>query len=729
MARRGSGYGSTLRSLARVFAVLALAITSLPLVTPGEAWGQGRASRAMRSLELQPTAGGWQLELRLEYAVRYLRHSPALKGKLLRILVDPIDIGDRDREDLTLLREILPLPPLRGAPIVEVAYEAISPDGPTIELQFTRPVSYEVEQGSDFQTIQILIFEGPRPEPDAAGPIEVEVEGAVDDDSKSFELLTRAKRALRDRDLDLALLLLTKILATDPAEMGEGTRREAKELLGLTHERRGEEAHARAEYESFLAEYPDAPGADRVRQRLETLVTAAAAPRASLKTAKTEARTGRGAKERTLDIDTFGSLGVTYFRSESMFEDDDFGFIASDILTDLVLSNRIRDEGWEVGTDFAGTYDADVAGEGRSNDLRISRLTVGFEDRERGYEVTVGRQRRSDSGVLGRFDGVRGVYRFASHYSVAGLVGLPVTSTSDSTPDTDTILAGVALDVEDLWLKGLRGQLFVVGQNSHGMTDRTAVGGDIRYVHPKSYSFLYLDYDVYFNSLNTVIASSTYYLNTDTDFRILVDRRNSPVLTLATALQGQLVSDLDDLSDLFSDSQIRRLATERTQVIWTGTIGATHRPSRKLQISGDLGFAYAEGTDLPISEGGVDSVGPDFNTSLQFLVNDWLVEGGVGSVSVRYFEGDSSRGAGTSLFSRFLLFKGFRISPRMRWDWRDSDFQGNTTTLRPSLEADWRISSFLLNTEVGFRWIDSLPGGTVERETSYFVEVGARWEF
>lgn len=713
-----------------MFAVMALTTTLLPFVSPGEAWGQGRASRAMRSLDIQPTAGGWQLELRLEFAIRYLRHSPALKGKLLRILVDPIDIGDRDREDLTLLREILPLPPLRGAPIVELAYEAISPDGPTIELQFTKPVSYEVEQGSDFQTIQILIWDGPRPEASSGIRIDDDVEDAVDDSSKSFQLLTRAKRALRDRDLDLALLLLTKILETDPAEMGEGTRREALELLGLTHERRGEEAHARADYERFLAEYPEAPGAERVRQRLETLVTAAAAPRASLKAATTQVQPKRGAKGRTLDIDTFGSLGVTYFRAESMFEDDDgFGFIASDILTDVVLSNRIRDEGWEVGTDFAGTYDADVAGEGRSNDLRISRLTVGFEDRERGYEVTLGRQRRSDSGVLGRFDGVRGVYRFASHYSVAALVGMPVTSTSDSTPNTDTILAGVALNIEDLWLEGLRGQLFVVGQNTSGMTDRTAIGGDIRYVHPKSYSFLYVDYDVYFNSLNTVIASSTYYLNADTDFRILVDRRNSPVLTLYTALQGQPVSDLDELRDLFSDSEIRRLATERTQVIWTGTIGATHRPSRKLQISGDLGFAYAEGTDLAVSEFGVDAIGPDFTTSLQFLVNDWLLEGGVGSVSVRYFEGENSRGAGTSLFSRFLLFKGFRVSPRMRWDWRDSDFQGNTSTLRPSLEADWRISSFLLNTEVGFRWIDSLPGGTVERETSYFVEVGARWEF
>ena len=708
--------------------MIALA-TTLPLVVPDAAIAQGRASRAMRSLDVQPVAGGWLLELRLEFAVRYLRHSPALKGKLLRILVDPIDIGDRDREDLTLLREILPLPDLRGAPIVELAYEAISPDGPTIELQFTRPVSFDVEQGSDFQTVQIRLWEGPRPETTAEIELEDEVEGAVDDDSKSFQLLTRAKRALRDRDLDLALLLLTKILATDPAETAPGTRREAKELLGLTHERRGEEAHARAEYESFLAEYPDAPGADRVSQRLETLVTAAAAPRASLESPKTQAQSGQGGRESTLDVETFGSLGVTYFRSESMFEDDGFGFIASDILTDVVVSNRVRDEGWEVGTDFAGTYDADVAGEGRSNDLRISRLTVGFEDRERGYEVMLGRQRRSDSGVLGRFDGLRGVYRFASHYSVAGLVGMPVTSTSDSTPNTDSILAGVALDVEGLWLEGLRGQLFVVGQNTHGMTDRTAVGGDIRYVHPKSYSFVYVDYDVHFNSLNTAIASSTYYLDADTDFRILVDRRNSPVLTLYTALQGQLVPDLDDLSDLFSDSEIRRLATERTQVIWTGTIGATHRPSRKLQISGDVGFAYAEGNDLSIDAGGVDAVGPDFNASLQCLVNDWLVEGGVGSVSVRYFEGESSRGAGTSLFSRFLLFDGFRVSPRMRWDWRDSDFQGGTSTLRPSLEADWRISSFLLNTEVGFRWIDSLPGGTVDRETSYFVELGARWEF
>ncbi len=701
-----------------LFVVVAIMSFAMALAIPPNAVAAGRASRSLRSLSIEPTSTGWDLELQFDFAIRYLRHSPVGKGQLLRILIDPIDLGTLDRP-INPLREILSLPSLRGAPILEIAYDSGLDDEPFVEIQFARRMSFEVTQGEGFRNLKIRLRDVPSIVSGTKEP--------TADASKSFQLLTRAKRALRDRELSLAISLLTKVLETKDPEATIDTLRESRELLGLAHERGGQEAHARAEYETYLAEYPEGPASDRVRQRLEALITAASAPHAPLKSRTTTARVDPS--RSTLDHDVFGSLALTYFRSESMFEEVDPGFLSTNVLADVDLASRVRDDDWEVQTDFTGTYDIDVAGEGRSNDLRISRLSVAFEDRLRGYALTLGRQRRSDSGVLGRFDGLSGSYRFGSHYAISALVGLPVTSTSDSAPDTETILAGGAFNVEDLWAKGLRAQLFVVGQNTASMMDRTAIGGDIRYSNQSSYSFVYVDYDLLFNSLNTVIASNTYYWRPDTDFRILVDRRNSPVLTLATALQGQTASDLDELRRDFSESEIRRLALDRTFVYWTGTIGGTHRPNEKLQVSADFGVTYSEATDLSIEDGGIGSTGPDYNASVQLLINDWLVDGGVGSVSVRYFEGETSRSVGTSWFSRFLVFEGFRLSPRLRWDWRDSDFQGGSSTLRPSLEADWRFRDFVVNADAGIQWLEPLSGGSLERETSYFVEVGVRWQF
>ena len=58
-------------------------------------------------------------------------------------------------------------------------------------------------------------------------------------------------------------------------------RAEAQELLGLTRERAGQLAQAKAEYETYLSRYPDAPGAARVRSRLQALSAASLAAKST----------------------------------------------------------------------------------------------------------------------------------------------------------------------------------------------------------------------------------------------------------------------------------------------------------------------------------------------------------------------------------------------------------------------------------------------------------------
>ncbi len=694
------------------------------LILAGSAHAQVRGSRALRSVNIKPTATGWKLDLEFEFPIRYLSHSPQIPGRSLRIMVAPVQLGD-GRMLEGLIRETLPIPKSEPNPLVEIVYNAPLRETAFVELQFGETLAFEVKQAAGSRGLEILV-NLPTDAPRAESP------AGTASENRGSALLQRARHAIRDGDLDLAIALLTRVLELPDTHSSDQTRMDARELVGLTHERRGQTAHAQAEYEAYLKDYPDGPAAIRVQQRLDALLTASGAPTQAL---RPSSRPSLRQEVSEIDGELFGSLGVRYFRFDSLLDDSGRDFLATNVLTDMDLAGRLDAGDWALRGDFVGTYDTDVAGEGRSNDLRISRLSLLLEDRVHGLSATVGRQRRTDSGVFGRFDGLRLAADLGPRFTLSSLVGMPVESTTDSGPETDTMVAAGALDFRDLGLEGFEGQFFVVGRRTASMTERAAIGSELRYSTNKSYSFVYLDYDVVFNSLNTFLASTTYRAAVDTDFRALIERRNNPILTLRSALLGQTVSDLDDLRDLISESDIRDLAEDRTAVSWTGTIGMTHHFDERVQMSGDFTVIQISDTSSSASVNGTEavagtnSVGPDFAGTIQLLTSDWLVENGVGSISLRYFEGDNFRSFLTSAYSRFNVIDRVRVIPRLRWEWRDSRLQGQESILLPTLEVDWRFKSLLLDVEFGLAWREPISGSTAFREFSYLAEVGARWEF
>ena len=694
------------------------------LILAGSAHAQVRGSRALRSVDIKPTATGWKLDLEFEFPIRYLSHSPQIPGRSLRIMVAPVQLGD-GRMLEGLIRETLPIPKSEPNPLVEIVYNAPLRETAFVELQFGETLAFEVKQAAGSRGLEILV-NLPATTPQAASPAGTAI------DNRGSALLQRARHAIRDGDLDLAIALLTRVLELPDTDSSDQTRMDARELVGLTHERRGQTAHAQAEYEAYLNDYPDGPAAIRVQQRLDALLTASGAPTQAL---RPSSRTSLRQEVSEIDGELFGSVGVRYFRFDSLLDDSGRDFLATNVLTDLDLAGRLDAGDWSLRSDFVGTYDTDVAGEGRSNDLRISRLSLLLEDRVHGLSATVGRQRRTDSGVFGRFDGLRLAADLGPRFTLSSLVGMPVESTTDSGPDTDTMVAAGALDFRDLGLEGFEGQFFVVGRRTASMTERAAIGSELRYSTNKSYSFVYLDYDVVSNSLNTFLASTTFRPAVDTDFRALIERRNNPILTLRSALLGQTVNDLDDLRDLISESDIRDLAEDRTAVSWTGTAGMTHHFDERVQMSGDFTVIHISDTSSSASVNGTEavagtnSVGPDFAGTIQLLTSDWLVENGVGSISLRYFEGDNRRSFLTSAYSRFNVIDRVRVIPRLRWEWRDSRLQGQESILLPTLEVDWRYKSLLFDVEFGLAWREPISGSTAFREFSYLAEVGARWEF
>jgi hypothetical protein len=83
------------------------------------------------------------------------------------------------------------------------------------------------------------------------------------------------------------------------------------------------------------------------------------------------------------------------------------------------------------------------------------------------------------------------------------------------------------------------------------LTDRTAVGGELRYSDEHFFAASYVDYDVYFGDLNTALLTGNWQITRASNLTFFADYRNSPLLASWNALQGQPVDGLDELRELY----------------------------------------------------------------------------------------------------------------------------------------------------------------------------------
>lgn len=700
---------------------------------------QSLIGRKLRTAEVTRDEEGWTIDVNFEVPVRYLRHSPQSSGRSLRIQVEPVNLGTNAEQPVP--QENLPLSPSTRGPVKQIRYDASLPRQQFVEIFFDQFVRFEVDQGGDFRSLRIRVQPkngrpSAPPSPGSSPSSEAgEASGSADEPASesddlatidpadpAMKLLSEAQRALRDGDAERATALFNRVLELPPESVDPRIRMNARELLGLTFERRGQLANARAEYEAYLKDFPNGTGAKRVGQRLDALLTAAAEPRRKLKPVTVERST------RGYDSDVYGMLSSRYYRSDAIVAEQDGYPLRSDVFTDANVAGRIDTDDWRVRGDFFGSYDYDLSSE-RSNDVLIRALSVEVEDRKRGIDVTLGRQRRSDSGVLGRFDGLRLTSRLGQRFEVAALAGLPVQSLRDTAPNTDKVFAGGSVTGRDLGLEGFEGQLFLIGQEADGKTDRIGLGGEFRYSLNDSFSVLYLDYDPYFNSLNTALVTSTIPVDDRLNLLVQAERRNAPILTTSNALIGQVVTDLSSLGNTYSDSEIKQLAEDRTFVLYSGMTGFTHQTTEKLQLAGDVTVSYLEGTPDSGNVPETEPSGPDVSTSLQTTVNDWLLEGASATFGARYYEGDAARALGITAVGRVPLIGDLRVHPRGLFEYRDASFDGERLRVAPSLEFIWQPSSFWIDLEVGLDWTEPLSGGASTEILGHWVDLTLRWDF
>jgi len=303
-----------------------------------------------------------------------------------------------------------------------------------------------------------------------------------------------------------------------------------------------------------------------------------------------------------------------------------------------------------------------------------------------------------------------------------------VESTRDA-PDFKRRFLGLAADFgpfDDKWDVGV----FAVAQQYSGETDRRAVGVEARYFVPGRTVVGLVDYDVYYQALNSVVLMGNLALPGRWTVSFNLDHRHAPVLTTRNALVGQPVATFDDLRGLFSSAEIERLAEDRTPLSDILSLSLSRPLSERLQFTID---AFASRVAATPASGGVAAT-PEMplETTLQaqLIAASLWRSSDLFVLSARYQDGEVQKIASLGLSTRLPLGDAWRIGPRIRVDRRESTIDAATETLYvPSLRIDYQRGAtwveFEGGAELGTREIPTES----EKSTRYYFSLGYRISF
>jgi tetratricopeptide (TPR) repeat protein len=456
-------------------------------------------------------------------------------------------------------------------------------------------------------------------------------------------------------------------------------RAEAQELLGLVRERAGQLAQAKAEYQAYLRRYPQGAGADRVRQRLQALAAASIAPR----TFESGAAPAGG-----WTMAGSAALGYQYDKGQTVSAGtttSTTGANAALVYGDLL----VRDRGSRY--DFTGRVDAGYTHNsantpGGSQD-RTTAAYAELTDRSWGLTGRVGRQSLASQGVIGLFDGLSMGYEINSRLSVSAAGGYPAY-TSYSGFSLNQQFETVGAEYSPFSSLVLDAYLF--NETEEGLNDRRSIGFQTRFSRLGLTAIALVDYDIYFQQLNSATLIGNFRVGEHWIFGVNLDHRHSPLLELNDVLIGQSASDLRALQTSVPPAQLKQLALDRTALSDTFVLSVSRPLGERWQVMADLAALRLGSTPASGGVPATPSTGLDKDASLQLAGSSLLRASDLHIFGVRIDDSPDSRSTTLTWDARFPVAGAWRLGPRFNVTRLDDPRLGGRQTLYlPEVRADW----------------------------------------
>ena len=532
------------------------------------------------------------------------------------------------------------------------------------------------------------------------------------------KMLAAAKKALTAGKYKRAIQLYTAILETK----GQKNNYIAIEYLGLARERNGQIAHAKAEYQRFLKLQPTGSDAERVKQRLIGLITAARSATPSLKKKKN--------KYANPEWITIGGISQYYYRDERTTELEDGVVDLSQLVSTLDVTSRKRSEAKDERIQMTADHVKDFLND--ESDYRFSRLYYEVTNRKSNYNLKAGRQTHSSGGVLGRFDGAILGFNLSPKIKFTGAAGYLLDSEDLLDFNRDKKFVSTNLDIatkSDEW----DFNVYAIQQWNQSLLDRQSLGSEVRYFDNSFSMFSLLDYDISFSELNIFLLNTNWLFPDHSTIFVNADVRRSPSLSTSNALQGQTAQTLDELNLTYSEAEIRQFALDRTATSRTLTVGGSLPLENKMDYLFSSDVTVSNTSNMPASAGvqAIPGTGNEYYLGMQLIGNNMMLNGDSNIIAFRFGSTQNSDTRSVSLNSRLPNGKKWRINPRARFSQRENKNNSDTQdSLRYSLRLDYRFKRELnFEAEMGQEHTtDNVTGGSQKTEVTFF-NIGYRWDF
>ena len=538
--------------------------------------------------------------------------------------------------------------------------------------------------------------------------------GASSDD-RIDNLMTRAKYAFKLEKYPEAIRLFTAVVQAQD----ERYTQQALELLGLSRQRNGQNAHAFDLYTQYLELYPEGDGAKRVRQRLAALTTETKAPRESIR---------MSSNKDEGDLIAYGSWSQFYRRDRTKIDGTGTLTSSSQLISFIDLTAIRQSAGISHKARFTADDSHDFLNDGDGNEFRFIEMYYDIAARESGTSARLGRQPLRVGGLLRRFDGVSGGWQFTPDLRLNLLAGHPVDINNKSSINTDKKFYGFTLETGTL-LEHWKLNLFYFHQYVFDIDDYTSTGIEVRYADGTRSLFGMVDYDSVYRVFNIIQLNANLNLSQGRSVYMNAFARRSPLLTTSNALIGRQESSIEELQQTLNIEQIRQLALDRSASSQTYTVGGIQPLNKTFQLTGDITLSSVDAT---VASGGVEAtpeLGPDYFYSLQLVGNSLFVENDTGVLGLRYLDTDPSNTLSLIANTRFPITRNWRINPRIQYDIRNFVDGGTQQKWRTLVRTDYRYGrSVRFDLEVGYDDTSEDSSGSLDSSDLFFT-IGYRWDF
>lgn len=600
------------------------------------------------------------------------------------------------------------LPAADGLPELSVNYRPESAGRiRQITVQLGRAIAVQGRQGPNARSLELVLRvadEAPAAASAAAAasapaaavvpaaPAVVQADAALE--AQAAELMTRARAALLGQQAEAAAGLFDQLLKLPPNSQTMA----AQELIGQAREQAGQPERARVEYALYLRLYPQGEGAARVQQRLAALGGApapgptaqapAAAPPPPRPWSGSVAQYYYGGKARSQSLVNIAT-GIDQATLSRTTE--------SAVVTSFDVAGRFRGEGAdgaETRAVLRGSSSKNLLQGGHSS----SSVSAAYAEHRfgggglGGLAVRAGRQSPISGGLLGLFDGLSLVYPVAEGVKLDLMGGVPASALV--TAPSERLFASV-LEV-DSFLERFGGNFYLLQQSTQGITNRRALGAELRYAGERWSLNTLADYETVTKKLNALSVHGSFQLEGQNTLTVLADQRRAPSLQLTNALISSGAASLKELLERPGESldTLRQRALDTSAVAHQFLVSWARPLSERWQMATDLRYSQVGALPAVGDFQATPATGAQLSWSGQLTGTNLYSKRDINNLNLSVIHTPAFKGVQVSI-NNLTGWNGgdeLTLEPSLRL-YRQTDQQDvRITRIGPGLRLAWRAS-------------------------------------